>query len=69
MEKLISDHDLFSSYEGQQGMTNGQGLWDFFRDAHGFRRLDAGSRASFTSSRFPSPWTSVFRFFLFSCDL
>ena len=67
MEKLISDHDLFSFYEGQQGVTNGQGLWGFFRDAHGFRRLDAGSRASFTSSRFPSPF--FFFFFLLSSHL
>ena len=25
--KLISDHGLFSSYEGQQGATNGQDSW------------------------------------------
>ena len=44
-EKMISDHGLFSSYEGQQGATNGQDSWGFFRDAQGFRRLGAGSRA------------------------
>ena len=28
-EKLISDHGLFSFYEGQQGAVNGQDSWDF----------------------------------------
>ena len=46
-KKLISDHGLFSFYEGQQGAANGQDLWDFFRDAQGLR-LDADSRAGFT---------------------
>ena len=53
-EKLISDHSLFSSYEGRQGAANGQDLWGFFRDAQGFGRLDAGLSASFTSSRPPT---------------
>ena len=65
-EKLISDHhSIFSSYEGLQGAANGQYSWGFFRDAQGFGRLYAGSRAGFTSSRFPPPWTSVFQFSLF----
>ena len=34
-EKLISDHGLFSSYEGQQGAANEQDSWGFFRDAQG----------------------------------
>ena len=62
----MSDHDVFSSYEGQQGAANGQDSWDFFRDAQGFGRLDADSRAGFTSSRPPPPWTSVFQFSFFS---
>ena len=37
----------------------------FFKDSQGFERLDAGSRAGFTSSRPPPPWTSVFQFSLF----
>ena len=38
----------------------------FSRDAHVFGRLDAASsRAGFTSSRPPPPWTSVFQFSLF----
>ena len=53
--KLISGHGLFSSYEGQQGVANGQGPWEVFRDAQGFGRLDASSRAGFTSSRLPTP--------------
>ena len=68
-EKLISDHGLFSSYEGQQGAADGQDSWGFFRDAQDFGRLDAGSRAGFTSSRPPPPWTSVFQFSLFMYDV
>ena len=37
-----------------------------FRDAQGFGRLDAGSRAGSTTSRPPPPWTSVFEFPYFS---
>ena len=47
--KLNSDHGLFSSYEGRQGAVNGQDSCGFFRDAQGFGRLHAGSRASFIS--------------------
>ena len=68
-EKLMSDHRLFSSYEGQQGAANGQDSWDFFRDAQDFRRLDVGWRAGFTSSGPPPPWTSVFQFSLFLYDV
>ena len=64
-EKLISDHGLFSSYEGQQVVANGQDSWGFFRDAQGFGRLDAGSPAGFTSSRPPPTWKWVFQFSLF----
>ena len=38
-----------------------------FRDAHTFGRLDAGSRASFTSSKPPPPWTSVYFIFSYFC--
>ena len=65
----MSDHGLFSSYEGQHGAANRQDSWGFFRDAQGFGRLDAGSRVGFTSSRPPPPWTSVFQFSLFQYDL
>ena len=54
----MSDHGLFSSY--------GQESWGFFKDAQGFGRLDAGSRAGSTSSRSPRPWTTVFSIFLIS---
>ena len=66
-KKLISDHGLFSSYEGQQGTANGQDSWGVFQGcAQGFGRLEAGSCAGFTSSRPPPPpWTSVFHFSLF----
>ena len=67
-EKLISDHGLFSSYKGGQGAANGLDSWGFFRDAQGFGRLDAGSRAGLSSSRPPQPWTSVFQFSLFLYD-
>ena len=48
-KKLISDHGLFSSYEGRQGAAMGQDSWGFFRNAQGCERLDAGSRAGFTN--------------------
>ena len=47
----MSDHGIFSSYEGQQGATNGKKSWGIFRDAQGFGWLDAGSRGGFTTSR------------------
>ena len=66
----MSDHGLFSSYEGLQEAANEQDSWGFFRGAQGFwTRPDAGSRAGFTSSKPLSPWTSVFRFSLFLYDV
>ena len=64
-EKLFSDHGLFSSNHTQQGATNGQDFCAFFQGCTGFGRLDAGSRAGFTSSRPPPPWKSVLQFSLF----
>ena len=61
----MSDHGHFSSYEGHKERRTGKIRGGFFKDAQGFGRLDAGSRAGFTSSRPPPPWTSVFQFFLF----
>ena len=57
----MSDY-VFFSLQGPQGAMNGEDSGDFFKDAHGFGRLDAGSRAGFTSSRPPPPWISVFQF-------
>ena len=37
----------------------------FFRDVQGFKRLDAGSRAGFTSFRPSPPWTLVFQFLFY----
>ena len=34
-KKLISDHGLFSSYEGQQGTANGQDSWGVFQGCTG----------------------------------
>jgi hypothetical protein len=67
-EKLTSDHGHFSSYEGHKERRTGKIRGTFFRDAQGFGRLDTGSRAGFTSSRPPPPWTSVFQFSLFLYD-
>ena len=64
-EKLMSDHGLFFSYEGQQEAATGQDSWGFFRDAQGFGRLDAGPRAGIR----PPPWTSVFQFSFFLYDV
>ena len=55
MENMISDLDMFSSYEGQQKAVNGLDWWGVFRDTQGFGRLDAGSRASLAKSRLPQP--------------
>ena len=65
-ENLISDHGLFSSYEGQQGAANGRDSWGFFRDSQGFGRLDAGSRADFTSSSPPTTMDLGISFLLLS---
>ena len=66
----MSDHGLFSSYEGQQGAANRQDPLGVFQGyVQGFGRLDAGSRAGFTRSRPPPPWTSVFQFSLFLYDI
>ena len=64
---MMSDHTQWSYFflRGPQGAANGQDSWGFFRDAQGFGRLDAGSRAGSTSSRPPPPWTSVFQFYYF----
>ena len=59
----MSDHGHFSSYGGHKERRTGKIRWAF-QDAQGFGRLDAGSRAGFTSSRPPPPWTSVFQFFI-----
>ena len=40
----------------------------FYRNAQGFGRLDAGSRAGFTGSRLSPPWISVLQFSLFLHD-
>ena len=67
----MSEHGHFSSYETyiKQGAVDGQDSWGVFKDAQGFGRLDVGSRAGFTSSSPPSPWTSVFQFSLFLYDV
>ena len=64
-EKLISDHCLFSSYEGRLGAANGKDSWGVFQGCTGLGRLDVGSRAGFNSSRPPPLWTSVFQFSFF----
>ena len=66
---MMPNHGLLFPYEGLQGAANGQDSWGFFKDAQGFRRLDAGSRAGFTNSRSPPPWTSVTQLFLVLYDV
>ena len=68
-EKLMSDHRIFTSYESQQGAANGQDSCVLFKDVQGFGRLDTGSRAEFTSSRPPRPWTSVFQFSIIAYEM
>ena len=57
----MSDPRSYFFLRGPQEAANGQDSWGFFRDAQGFGRLDAGSRAD-SKSRPPPPWTSVFQF-------
>ena len=66
---MMSDHGHFSSYEGHNKERRTGDSSGFFKDAQGFGRLDAGSRAGFTSSRPPPPWTSVFQFSLSLYDV
>ena len=70
---MYAAHHLGKEFflRGPQGAANWQDSWGFFKDAQGFERLDAGSRAGFTttSSRPPPPWTSVFQFSLFLYDV
>ena len=64
-EKLISDHSLVSSYEGQQGVANGQDSWGF-SGMH--RSLDDWMLAcapALPAQMPPPPWTPVFQFSLF----
>ena len=60
----MSDHGHFSSYEGHKERRTGK-IRGAFSRAQGFGQLDAGSRAGFSSSKPPPPWTSVFHFFSF----
>ena len=64
----MSDHCHFSSYEDHKERRTGK-IRGAFKNAQGFERLDAGSRAGFTSSRPPPPWTSIFQFSLFLYDV
>ena len=58
----MSDHGYFSSSEGHKERRTSKIRGAFLKDAQGFGRLDPGSRAGFTSSKPPPPWTSVFQF-------
>ena len=64
---MMSDHGHFYSYEGHKERRTGK-IREAFKYVQGFGRLDAGSRAGFTSSRTPPPWTSVFQFSFFLHD-
>ena len=66
--KLVPGHFHFSSYEGHKKRRTGK-VRGPFKNAQGFGRLDAGSRAGFVTSRSPPPWTSVIQFFLFLYDV
>ena len=61
----MSDHGHFSSYEGYERNGERERFVGLFQGCTRFGRLDAGSRAGFTSSRSPPPWTSVFQFSYF----
>ena len=65
----MSNHGHFSSYEGYKQRRTGKIRGGLFRDVQGFGRLDAGSRAGFTSSRPPPPWTTAFQISLSLYDV
>ena len=65
----MSGHGHFSSYEGHKERRTGKIRGAFFRMHRAFGRLDADSRAGFTGSRPPPPWTSVFQFSLLLYDV
>ena len=68
-EKLMSDYVFFSLYEGHKERRTGKIRGAFSRMHRAmYGRLDAGSRAGFTSSRPPS-WTSLIQFSLFLYDV
>ena len=66
----MSDHGHFLPMRATRSGERARFL-GFFKAAQGFGRLDAGSRAGFTSSRPPIPRTSVFRvsYFCTMCGL
>ena len=51
------DHGLISSYEGHKERRTGEIRGSFSGIHRSFGQLDAGSRAGYTSSRSPPPWT------------
>ena len=67
--KLISDHGLFPSYEGQQGITNGQDSWGVFQGYTGFWAAGSFSRVGFASSKPHPSWTSVLQCYSFLYDV
>ena len=68
--KLMSDHCHFSSYEGHMERRTGK-IRGAFKDAQGFGRLDAGSRAGYTSSglHHHGPRYFIFPHFCTMCGL
>ena len=66
----MSDHGIFSSYEGHKERRTGKIRGAFPRvHQQGFGRLDDGSCAGFIRSRPPPSRTSVFLFSLFLYDV
>ena len=65
----MSGHGHFSSYEGHKKRRTGKIRGAVLRMHGAFRRLDADSRAGFTGSSPPPPWTSVFQFSLLLYDV
>ena len=68
-EKLISDHGLFSSYEGQQGAAIGQDSCDVISGMHRASDGRVLARTGFPNSRPLPPWTSLFQFSIFLHDM
>ena len=68
-KKLISDHGLFASCEGQQGAANGQDSWGFFQRCTGLRAAECwlGRRLhQLKASTTMDLCTTIFLFFMTS---
>ena len=68
-EKMISDHGLFSSYEGQQGATNRRNSWGVFQECAGLWTAGWWLARRFHQLKASTTIAAVFQFSLFLYDV